>query len=495
MRFIRFVALLLPLTAGGGRVTTVARADILRIEASQCAGDQPRRVGTGFAWRSSREVVTALHVIAGCQNVLVHSENDQQKYGVSVSRVLKRADLALVTVTDAGARFPPLVESQVQAAPNLVLTAWGYGEGSLGMRDFSPLRVAHGPPSLRENLPPAVARDIQRAGAPALDLTVIPIDAPLAPGLSGAPLLDADGKVRAIADGGVAHGITHVSWAVPARYLAELAQSTETTSGITASSVNLSAAEATRAEVFSADFVDPTVGTVNCGTARLRRARRRTLAEAEVGNDSPLGLQQLKGAFANVPATFEFDVYEDATSGATIVVPAGAPLQQQGSACRVSLAANEVDMVVSVTRVPLNSNQEILAIQFEMFAATQPIQLWMPDVWWSYSMPFYRPDGLVVRRKAFAHMVPNAYGVPTEYMFETLAVRNGTFIGVAAIRHSDLPMQLCTNRLLFGAQCPSENYLSTWARAALSVQLATFAISALNPNLSTWQQLVGRGGL
>jgi hypothetical protein len=212
------------------------------------------------------------------------------------------------------------------------------------------------------------------------------------------------------------------------------------------------------------------------------------MAEAEIGNDSPLGLMQLKAIFGGAPPTLAFDVYEDGASGATVALPSGAQLHTQGaSSCRATLLNGQIDMLISVTAVPPNSNPDLISAQFELFAATPPTFNWAPDAAWSYIMPFYRPDGLVVRRKAYAHLVPNQFNLPTEYMFETLAARNGTFIGVAAIRHSDLALRLCMAGALPPAQCPPLNYIQTWAQVALSVHLATFAISAVNPNLGAWQ--------
>ncbi|MEO8620023.1 MAG: serine protease [bacterium] len=485
--------LLLAATLPSGHPLPVARADILRVQASGCAGDRGSRVGTGFAWHSSKEVVTALHVVAGCQRLTVYSERDGQTYKVNVSRVLRRADLALIAV-DGNVTFPPIVESAGQPTANTDLTAWGYGEGIPSMRDFRPLRVANGAPTLQQNIPSEVATELARAGSPALNITVVPIDAPLAPGLSGAPLLDATGRVRAIADGGVSHGITHVSWAIPVQYLTELLQSTESATAFSTPNANLSAAEVTRADVFAADFVAENVKTVNCGTARLRMTRTLSLSEAEIGNDSPLGMQQLKSIIPFNPSTLKFDVYEDASSGATVAVPSGVPLTTFSPAsCMASMLNGLINIVVSVTTVPPGSNPDLLSSQFEAHAAPPPIFNWVPDVAWSYIMPFYRPDGLVVRRKAFMHMVPNALNTSTEYLFETLAARNGAFVGVAAVRRSDLQVQLCQRGMVPPQQCPPASYFPVWAHAALSVQLATFAISASNPNLAAWQQ-TGRGG-
>lgn len=475
----------------GPQIHAQARPDILRVQASGCAGGQSDRVGTGFAWHSGKEVVTALHVVAGCQRLTVYSERDQVAYRVDVMRVLRRADLALMQV-QGNASFPPMMEIAAPPQPNLDLVAWGYGEGVPAMRDFRRLRVANGAATLEQNVPSQVASELKRAGSPALDLNVVPIDAPLAPGLSGAPLLDGSDRVRAIADGGVTHGVTHVSWAIPVRYLAELIASSDSTATFATPNAHLSAAEVTRAQVFSADFVAPDARTVNCGTARLRMARTRTLAEARIGNDSPLGLQQLETGIGGALPTLPFDVYEDAISGATVALPAGVELRTEGPTwCRATMLNGLIDIIVSVTTIAPGSNPDVISNQFELFAATQPAAYWLPDTQWSYIAPFYRPDGLIVRRKAFFHWVPNQFNRPTEYMFETLAARNGTFIGVAAIRHADLAASLCMVSALPPGQCPPPNYLQAWGHVALSIQLSTFAISAAaNPTRSAWQQLL-----
>jgi hypothetical protein len=289
----------------------------------------------------------------------------------------------------------------------------------------------------------------------------------------------------------VTHGITHVSWAIPASYLSELAASADPTVVYLAPNAHLSAKEETRAEVFGSDFTDPDAPIVHCGSARLRLVRGRPFAQAAAGADSPLGLMQLIAVFGGVAPQFDVDVYEEGESGATVAVPAGASLASVGGSCRAVLP-EQVEMRVKVGRLGAMETPDMIATQFEAAVATPPVQMWGADPGWTLLMPFFRPDGLIVRRKAFAHYFPpNPYGLPTEYLFETLAVRNGTFVGVAAIRHNDLPMYLCV-RGVPGAVCPSPQYLATWAQAALSVQLATFSISAArNPALTAWQERRG----
>ena len=44
---------------------------VLRVTASQCGGAAPDRAASGFAYGSANQVVTALHVVQGCQTISV----------------------------------------------------------------------------------------------------------------------------------------------------------------------------------------------------------------------------------------------------------------------------------------------------------------------------------------------------------------------------------------------------------------------------------------
>jgi hypothetical protein len=488
----------LPLIGGPARLTShtaqpaiLAKAEVVRIQARQCAGAEKSRVGTGFVWRSSNEIVTALHVVAGCTSIQAYSERDRVTYPLTMMRALPRADLALMQLGDNGS-FPFL--SVVPAHPTTAddLIAWGYGEGIPAMRSFT-MHVADGGRTLRDNVPSDVARALVAVGTPSLDIDVVPIQDVTPPGLSGAPILDAAGRVRAIADGGVKHGITRVGWAIPAKYLTELANSSEVASSYVAPNAHLSGIEESRAELYAADFVDTDAPRIKCGSAELRMVRTMPFSEVAPATDSPAGLYQLLGAFGGQPPPdFNLDVWEDASSGATVAMPQGTRLTNQGNSCRATALGGQLEMRVQVTQIPPFSNPNAVSAQFEGIAATPPMQSWITDPNFTYFMPFYRPDGLVVTRKAFARSYPaNALGLPTDYFFETLAVRHGTFLGVAAMRHNDVNFALCM-RGAPGVQCPPANYMLAWAQAALSVHLSTFGISAARQGgLVAWQQRDG----
>ncbi len=312
-------------------------AAVVRVDARRCAGSANDRVGTGFLWGSARQAVTALHVVAGCSAVTVHSQHDALDFRAAVAHVYRHGDLALLSL-DGDVKATPFAEATVAPKIHDELTTWGYGDSPISMRSFD-LRVAGiVSTKLGDNVPDDVVRELRRAGSPELDVDILPISDPIAAGLSGAPIFDAAGKLHGIADGGVNHGATHASWAIPAKYLTDLARSTETAAPYVAPNAHLSAAEVTRAQVYSADFVDPSAPTIKCGSATLRRVRVVPFAQAALSTDNPLGLAQLE-IFFNAPSPqFGMDVYADGESGATFAMPAGTRLAVRRCRLRRELA-------------------------------------------------------------------------------------------------------------------------------------------------------------
>jgi hypothetical protein len=450
----------------------------MRIDASRCAGSAADRVGTGFLWGNARQTVTALHVIAGCSSITVHSQHDGADFAATVSHVYRHADLALLTLNNS-ARATPFVEAPAPPQLHETLTTWGYGDTPSSMRSFDVRVAGVVEPHLAQNVPDDVVQEIRRAGSPEPDMDILPISDPIAAGLSGAPIFDGAGKVYGIADGGVNHGATHASWAIPVKYLADLVRSSESAAGYVATTAHLSAAEVTRAQVYSSDFVDHAAPTVKCGSATLRRVRVVPFVQASLSTDNPLGLIQLETFFNQPAPQFNIDVYADAGSGATIVLPAGTNLVSNGAACVATSPDGSLAMLLQVTAVPLGDTGQGVSSMFEQAAFASAPQFWRNDPAWTNVQPAYRADGLSVIRRAWQGFYPpNQYNFPTRYMFETLAVRGRTFLGVAGFRNSEAVMWACARGIPMPNCAGVPNYLAGWIQVALSVHLATFPITA-----------------
>lgn len=469
------------------------RAAILRVVADDCAGEPKRRVGTGFVWRSSAELVTTLHVVGGCGSVTAYSERDKVIYPVTITRVLPRADLVLMSIGN-NASFPFLLSlpTRPDVAENLI--AWGYGEGIQSMRRFT-MRVTAAGPTLRENTSPAAHDSFVRAGTPSLDMEVIPIEDAIAPGLSGAPMLDANGRVRAIADGGVAHGITRVAWGIPVKYLAELADSREPAAGYVSVNAHLSAAEESRAAVYAADYVPPDAPTIKCGSAHLRKMRTMQVWDVVSAVDVPRRatatlnwLKSLDAALAKASPyyvnRYRVDVWEDLKSGAAVAVPAGREFRSEGSFCVT--VDHGYSMVVQVVQVPSSTDPDTVAARFERLVMEQyPVKWALED-----DQPkFFRPDGMVLKQKTFqsSEHSDSRFERRVGTLIETLAIRSGTFLGVAAVRDE-------TCRRPEGlpggvpVHCPPRDVMA-WVPLVAAAEISTFAVTASRlPGLVEWQK-------
>jgi trypsin-like peptidase len=490
LAILALIALLSALPAAAQQGTP--RNSIARIEAEGCPGNDPHRTGTGFAWPSDIEIVTALHVVGGCRKVFARSEHDRVRHPAEVSRVLARADLVLLKITDQ-ASLPVLVALTEPPVPPTSLTAWGYPEAISTVRG-SQMRVADGGSTLRENVPQHVGRKISDVGI-SLMTRVVAIQDVIAPGLSGAPLLDSRGQVRAIADGGVDHGITGVGWAISTVHLAELESSTEDTAPYIELNEHFSAAEGLRSSYFARDLTPPGPATpkVKCGTVELSRARTVKPWDVVGAVDAPKRvtetLESLQKFDVGINQTFPtmatndryvVDVWQDSFSGAAVAVPTGRELKNQGSYCTAT--GDGGTMVIQVITAAW-ADPAVLTNQFELLAKSQLRTSWGdPEV----EPKFSRPDGMFLEYKRFSGTdIKSLRGSSTRPPGEatsailnvTIATRQGTFLGVAAMQDR---CEESVMRCSFGAD---------WLAMTASAEIATFAISASRLRGSShWQK-------
>jgi hypothetical protein len=346
------------------------------------------------------------------------------------------------------------------------MTAWGYPVQVRGLLDTRFTR-RNTSGALKVLLNDSLRNQVTLAGTPSLNLSVDFLDSGhLLPGHSGAPLLDGAGRVVAIADGGLERGGVEINWAIPAQLLTQLEKSSESPdftpphadilfaadlveeSDLAQFSVDVDTLDTSRPELISVTGVSYT-----CGSARFVKVRTRTLEVLQQAADDPRGLLQLRSISGIlVTQSDSFDVYQDLTSGATAVTPAGVAWTPGPSGCWVASPSGHVTQFVSIAPAPNPMAIQSISLQFEqrVFAAIGG-GLPQVDPNWTQITPIVRSDGGIVRRGAY--ILPQF--ASTKYMFETLASKNGTFMGVATVRHDFTPMrfqmqQACLN----GAQGP-----------------------------------------
>jgi len=188
-------------------------------------------ISTGFAWREPDWVVTALHGAAGCTGLSVFNESTGKRSPAKVQRAHLESDLALLKL-ERGLDMKPL--QHLTAAPELNqdrYTVVGYPQG-IKRLDTDEVRFSDGTQGWMTTLDAfdgmKGAKELF-AGVqfPSKAATIFRVKSPLAPGQSGAPILDSKGRVVAIVDGGMLGSVSPLNWSMPAhKYLAALVDST-----------------------------------------------------------------------------------------------------------------------------------------------------------------------------------------------------------------------------------------------------------------------------
>jgi S1-C subfamily serine protease len=430
------------------------------------------RSGTGFVWSSSDSVVTALHVVAGCQKIVVHYESAGVSGSASLAKICRRADLALLKI--AGAPNSHIL-SISSTPPSLTedLSTLGYPLQLPHMESTS-LRLRYGASTLRNIVPQSVA-DHLSGGSPSLDLDVDPIEGHLLPGHSGAPIFDQNQKVVAIADGGLENGAAAISWGIPVKYLSQLQASNEPLT-----TPQSGQSEVPR-ELFAAESDTRNLGESTCSGLVLTKLRTAPFSQVVQSVDDPIGLAQLIRFFAVDPTGFQFDIYQHLPSGATFVLPSGAQLSAdaQGN-CVATSPSGIIQMKLQLAALPSEAQAQQQSLMFERMIVGGYIQGWVVDPQWTNLKNITRFDGMTVRRLSYLHVQTFPVRFEDGYLFEALGVRNSIFIGAAAIYHTNPALaqriQVCRLTNYSGNCGDVRSLMLEWVQSVLAIQLTTFPV-------------------
>lgn len=200
------------------RLRSQATPNIFKIRASNCAHGGEMAL-TGFLAREHQGIVTALHGVDGCQNIV--ALNHQEVWtNLEVIAVDRGRDAALLRSESIENHYRGYANAGFTFSENTsgAIISLGYPfdltelideeirlrSDSTGTSISSPLR----------NLIPATNQDAFRnCDSPDITLDVLNVDAPLRPGESGAPLLNNNNEVVAIVMGGLYEGRIDIAWA------------------------------------------------------------------------------------------------------------------------------------------------------------------------------------------------------------------------------------------------------------------------------------------
>lgn len=406
----------------GAGLTSIEAASrsVVKVRARDCASGD--RNGTGFVWGRADQVVTALHVVAGCRRVEAWYEaGGGLTRTLHLTRIHLHSDLAILRVEDPP-EVEPLVARTHEPAANTRLLALGFPLDAPRISDQE-LRVQVRPSGrLRDLLSSPLRQELENAGSPSVELEIVRLDGHLLPGMSGAPILDAEGTVVAVGDGGLEGGTVSISWAIPSRYLrAAVASGDSPSSRLGRSQMH-----------FQADFDSEVTGRVRCGELELVRLRTRSLDEMERYSDDVGGLRQLAAGLEFPRWNFEYDIWSHLESGGTVAVPSSLAVEEQQGYCSVEDPATGLLLWISTAHVRTGTDVPRTADDFERLIL-KPQYAWRFDPEWSYHHPIERPDGLLLRRKRWLGEPQPPPGPTVASVHETIATRHPAFLGSAAI--------------------------------------------------------------
>ena len=288
-------------------------------------GGKVRSAASGFAWKDPTTIVTSLHVMHRGTSAETIVEFDGIKRRATVFRVLPKADLVLLKIDRPINGLVPLVRYQAVKPPyKAPITALGYNSGASGImtREF---RKGYGKPEILKGLlPPKDRAELAAIKIPDIELDIYYLDGSLLPGFSGSPVVDADGVLIGIGNGGLENGASNVSWVIPARFLDELVESGMSTlpAGLAKAQQSFSAdlqGTSDYVEIVYDDFV-----FVKTKTRSFEELAASSADSGQLWDMSSSFMEEL--GFTVEVGSLEFDIYEDINNGIVITVPSGVKL-------------------------------------------------------------------------------------------------------------------------------------------------------------------------
>ncbi|MGH7045172.1 MAG: S1 family peptidase [Stellaceae bacterium] len=378
MRLILAILALLPLAtaawAGGpddgpdGATLVQAAKSIVQVISSDCTGEDGDRAGSGFALGKDGLFVTDLHVVAGCTDYeLKYQGGDQggQEYRATLVHVLVSRDLALLKVNP-----PPdipglgLASTAAQVSEKLQVIGYPLGLGRFTNQALDvTLAAAEKHPELGFSLDDPSRKELLAKGYPALDTDVVQVDGNLEPGDSGAPLIDWQGRVAAIGDGGLQRGTVGLGWATQPVYVGQLLASNETLNTVT----SLGVASVDFAETVPKTRAEEAVGTVQCGALSLVRNRDVRAGELIKTTDDPVKLRKLVQSLIGVPVqqydNDKFTIWTEPKSGAGIALPKGLHIEAGADGCTVHTDTPDIDYLIALAPLYFNPASPEWAIE------------------------------------------------------------------------------------------------------------------------------------
>ncbi len=183
--------------------------------------------GVGVVTKYSDYIVTALHVVAGMQNIRVYSKAKGRSVPATIVKIHKASDLALLKL-DVALNLPPLQISD--ETPNALNQYLIYGYTKTPEVRESSMDLSTNFFKLTSIIEPNTVQYkwLVDNGFPSPSAQIIRLDDPIQHGDSGSPILNTQGQIIGIADGGLRKGVQRMNWGISTKaHLEDLFNSNE----------------------------------------------------------------------------------------------------------------------------------------------------------------------------------------------------------------------------------------------------------------------------
>ncbi len=484
-----------------GQASSDVMASVVKIVYS-CQSLNKAKTGTGFVWKKKNQVVTALHLVTGdcsSENVYVYLPTNTdfsqgRYYKAKIVKVLKTADLALLEVADLPSTLKPLTNQSNTITFKQTVYALGYPIALPSKRSIE-LKIPYNESKkLRDNLTSPLVEQLKQIGFNS-DIDVVHFQGPLLPGLSGAPIVNDQGNVIAIGNGGLQKGTIDISWGIPSARINELEISDElivldplhkkSNDLLFASEITFSL-QSLGENFFQVEKLALEKNMIKTADLAFYKIDSKPFSQIRQSSDDQQGLLQLSGNFRVNDKEYVFDIYKNFETGAVLVLPAGAKVRVMGT----DIVSQSIDKRFTIRFSPfrLRKSYDITEELCTNSRTVMPVDsgyFWIKDMQSSYTAPTFRFDGQTVNREAYVKSYYDGVSStpkPTSYLFMTTAKKNNLifFISVTDASHNldyrqNLIQCLQGTGESEGCQLLLEQF-KEWGRMVLSVHLSSFAI-------------------
>ena len=477
----------------------VARAQqpyVYRVLASGCPGLSAgaQRPLSGFRIQGAHGLYTALHGVVGCGPI--RAEAPGSSIGsLVIDQVDIKHDVAVLVSQNLPSDGAGLPVAPGVVAGGAVLRVIGHPLGLPGplvtqLRARQPATVL-----LRFLVPSQTFLALEARGSPNIDTPVLSIEGHLLPGHSGAPVLDAAGRVVGMANGGLEKGAVEISWVVP---IGSIKPGPRTQVQTKLDHLTRHGSDA----LFALDRLPPeSLSSIQCFKRTLHPTRFLGLGELTTTVDDPQTYEQLVHMYGLTGSPVGFVVYRSEEGDVTLVAPSGWAVATGPQGCTATDPTGEITLHWEHFDAPAPGdirglNNLVLNREDQLFCSTGYTLDPGYSNWWAQRSI---QRGLLTQRRTFVKtdrrcsptMVPQLpnKALPPDWNFWSKPVRAPP--GPQQCQEACMPVPCsCPPGPFCPPQCPTYAYPDSWGPGAGAPLISGWGfgsyVAAQNHALVSW---------